>query len=380
MNITPIFNFLMIAGVVQGFIFNIATFLSRKKIEKPILFLNLLVLFLSLNNLQSWFIEKRFIPTEYELYDFTIPWYVLIAPMFYAFMVYYLEIEGRRFSFVKISVTLFCIELITRTTAIFLVNKGVWSNEFLDNYNNIEDFVTLLYSLFLFYKAIQIVFGKDKPHTSVSNYDDLLWLKWFFYLGAGVMLLWLMSIFFNTTGIVQKPYSYYPLRLGSSILIYWVAYQGFFRYVVLKDRILLRKEIRKNISTLQEEIELAVKVKAAKQIDKAESDFRDINIFIKANQKYLDPILSLDGLAEELEIGNSNLSKMINTYSGSNFPDYINKLRVDEAKKLLGDTEFDAYTIVAIGLECGFNSKSTFYAAFKKFTGITPTAYRNRAS
>lgn len=174
---TAVFNFLMIAGAAQGFIFNIATFLSRKKIEKPILFLNLLVLFLSLNNLQSWFIEKRFIPAEYQLQDFTIPWYVLVAPMFYAFIVYYLELEQKRLSFVKISIGVFCIELIARTTVVFLVNKGDWSSEYLDSYNNIEDVVTLLYSLFLFYKAYQISF-KGSPHEMiVSGFDDLRWLK-----------------------------------------------------------------------------------------------------------------------------------------------------------------------------------------------------------
>jgi len=70
----------------------------------------------------------------------------------------------------------------------------------------------------------------------------------------------------------------------------------------------------------------------------------------------------------------------MNAHAGSNFPDYINKYRVKEAKKLLGDNNFSAYTIVAIGLECGFNSKSTFYYAFKKFTGLTPTAYRKEAT
>lgn len=173
---------------------------------------------------------------------------------------------------------------------------------------------------------------------------------------------------------MQKPYSFYPLRLGLSVLIYWVGYQGFYRYVVLKDRILLRKEIRKNNGRKEKVANASAEVLL--QLDKAESDFRDIDVFIKANQKYLDPYLSLDSLADELEIGTSSLSKMINTYGGSNFSDYINKLRVEEAKKLLGDAEFDAYTIVAIGLECGFNSKSTFYTAFKKFMFQTPTAYR----
>ena len=188
---TAIFNFLMIAGAIQGFIFNVATFLSRKKIEKPVLFLNLLVLFLSLNNLQSWFIEKRFIPSEFQLHDFTIPWYVLIVPMFYAFLIHYLGIEGKRHSFIKVSIGIFCAELAVRTAVIFLVNKGVWSPEFLDIYNNVEDVITLFYSLFLFYKAIQIVFKKESPETPISDFDDLRWLKWFFYLGGGVFVLWI---------------------------------------------------------------------------------------------------------------------------------------------------------------------------------------------
>jgi AraC-like DNA-binding protein len=65
-----------------------------------------------------------------------------------------------------------------------------------------------------------------------------------------------------------------------------------------------------------------------------------------------------------------------NSYSSYNFSDFINSLRVEQAKKFLSDNEFSQYTIVAIGLECGFNSKSTFYSAFKNFTSETPTTYR----
>lgn len=368
---TAIFNFLMIAGAVQGFIFNIATFLSRKKIERPVLYLNLFVFFLSMNNLQSWFIEKRFISSELSLHDFTVPWYVLIVPMFYAFLVYYLEIGQKRLPFIKISLIIFFLELLARTTVTFLVKNGNWPSENLEVYNNIEDTVTLLYSLLLFYKAIQIVFRYGSFDTPVLAFDDLRWLKWFFYLGGGVFVLWIMAIIFNTTGIVQKPYSYYPLRLGSSILIYWVGYQAFFRYVVLKDRILLRKEIRKK-SNLEG-------VRPTNREEKGEAAFMEVASYILENQKFLDPYLSLENLSEELGMGTSSLSKLMNANAGSNFSDYINKHRVEEAKKLLGDPNFSAYTIVSIGLECGFNSKSTFYSAFKKFAGQTPTTYRKEA-
>ncbi|UWX55554.1 AraC family transcriptional regulator [Maribacter litopenaei] len=365
---TGIFNFLMIAGAVQGFIFNVATFLSRKKIERPVLFLNLFVFFLSLNNLQSWFLEKHFVDSKFELANFTLPWYVLIVPMFYAFLVHYLEIEKEITSFVRISIGVFGIELLTRAVIIVMVNNSVWPPFLPELYNNIEDVVTLSYSLFLFFKSAQIVFGKSYDISPVIDFDDLYWLKWFFYLGMGVFLLWILAIFFNITELVKKPYSYYPLRLASSILIYWVGYQAFFRYVVLKDRIILRKEVRKKSRT-----EHSVKVR----VDRGAITFAEIERIILREQEYLDPYLSLEKLSEKVNKSVSTVSKLMNTYTNGNFTDYINKYRVEEAKALLSNPKFSYYTVASIGLECGFNSKSTFYPAFKKFTDLTPTEFRN---
>ena len=76
----------------------------------------------------------------------------------------------------------------------------------------------------------------------------------------------------------------------------------------------------------------------------------------------------------------SSLSKTINDESGFSFSDYINSLRVEKAKQLLASEDFKEYTILSIGLECGFNSKSTFYLAFKKFTNTTPTDFRKQNS
>jgi len=53
-------------------------------------------------------------------------------------------------------------------------------------------------------------------------------------------------------------------------------------------------------------------------------------------------------------------------------------LRVEEAKLYLTDTDFSNYTLVAIGLEAGFNSKSAFNNSFKKITGQTPSQFKQR--
>ncbi|MFS4493564.1 helix-turn-helix domain-containing protein [Maribacter sp. 2308TA10-17] len=372
---TAVFNFLMIAGSIQGFIFNAATLLSRKKIESPVLFLNLFVFFLSLNNLQSWLIDKDFIPYAY----YTIPFYVLLAPMFHAFLVNYLGIEEKQKPFFKLTAFVFILELVARGIVIYKIKNGALDSQYIELYNAIEDAVTLCFSVFIFYHVLKVLFRYQKLYASILTYDDLKWIKRLIQLGGVVLILWGIAVLLNfVSETIKAPYSYYPLRLGTSIFIYWIGYQGFFRFVILQDRKSLRKKIREASKTPES---LSTHKKTDFKKEGRESlAFNKMNNYVVNNQKYLDPYLSLEKLSEELEISTSKLSMLINQLSGKNFSDYINSLRVTDAKKLLSNPDFEAYTIVSIGLECGFNSKSTFYSAFKKFTGQTPTAYRKSAS
>ncbi|UPT72306.1 MAG: helix-turn-helix domain-containing protein [Flavobacterium sp. JAD_PAG50586_2] len=67
----------------------------------------------------------------------------------------------------------------------------------------------------------------------------------------------------------------------------------------------------------------------------------------------------------------------MNTELKTSFPDYINQLRIKEAQYYLKHPDFSNYTLVAIGLEAGFASKTTFNNTFKKVTGMTPSEYKN---
>jgi len=374
---TAIFNFLMIAGAIQGFIFNVATFLSRKKIEKPVLFLNLFVLFLSLNNLQSWLIDKDLFFIDNLAAHYTIPWNLVIVPMFYAFLIFFLGIEKRRWPFLITSLLLFVLALIVKTILLVGVYEERFNASVLKTYDLLEDAIALAYSIFLFVKSIRILYKYQQLYPDVLKYDNLKWIKSFLQLGGIVFLFWIIAVLFNTfSSTFNPPYTYYPLRLSSSILIYWVGYQGFFRYVVLKDRIGLRASLRKTDESGRFETS---NKNVVGRIHKSENTFKRIDEYINDNKRYLDSSLSLEKLGEEVQMGTSSLSKLINENFEGNFSDYINQLRVEEAKKALLNTEFYNYTIVAIGLECGFNSKSTFYTAFGKITGKTPSEFRKQS-
>jgi YesN/AraC family two-component response regulator len=95
------------------------------------------------------------------------------------------------------------------------------------------------------------------------------------------------------------------------------------------------------------------------------------------DQKYYQtPNLTIKHLSQKLDIHSKFLSQVINETHNQNFCDYINTLRIEEAKSLLKDKETDYKTILEVCYEVGFNSKSTFYEVFKKQTGLTPTAFR----
>jgi len=101
-----------------------------------------------------------------------------------------------------------------------------------------------------------------------------------------------------------------------------------------------------------------------------------VKTYVEAEKPYLDSELTLPVLAGRIGIPAYQLSQVINESLGANFFDFINSYRVEEAKRLFEDSSTSAYTILAIAEEAGFNSKSAFNAAFKRFSGGTPSEFR----
>lgn len=95
------------------------------------------------------------------------------------------------------------------------------------------------------------------------------------------------------------------------------------------------------------------------------------------NEKpFLMPDLTLDDLAGKISINPKYLSQIIRRSFNQNFFDYINTHRIEESKKMLASESDQKKTVLEILYDSGFNSKSAFNNAFKKYTGITPTEYR----
>ena len=85
--------------------------------------------------------------------------------------------------------------------------------------------------------------------------------------------------------------------------------------------------------------------------------------------------ISLSSAADKANISSVYLSRLFKKEEGINFLDYLNQYRIDEAKKMLKDVQ---YNILDVADESGFNNTRYFSKIFKKNVGITPSEYRKR--
>lgn len=118
---------------------------------------------------------------------------------------------------------------------------------------------------------------------------------------------------------------------------------------------------------------------SGKKIDSAEATIlsRKLENIMMEKEWYKNPNLTLQDLAHELNISGHQLSQFLNNNLNKNFTRFVNEFRINEACRII--TSNDKLTLESIGYDVGFNSKSTFFAAFKKQTGTTPLNYQNQA-
>ncbi len=115
----------------------------------------------------------------------------------------------------------------------------------------------------------------------------------------------------------------------------------------------------------------------AKHTDVQASDVVNLlSSHMDSEMPYLDEDMHLKKLARQMQLSPSEISRAINQELGMSFFEYINSHRIARAKTLL--QQYPEMTVLDVLYSVGFNSKSSFNAAFRKFQGCTPTDYRKK--
>ena len=240
----------------------------------------------------------------------------------------------------------------------------------------------LIASVFFYHTAAFLLLKTKTPTEKndvvVPAMAQLKWIKQFIIVSFTASLLIVAALY--------TLYMLYPLGHGFrylfsalSICIYWFSYtalinpvafsvvKGYARddaetELVLPHLKVLRPPKKYANSALAHEDALVLKT--------------SLEQLMTEKKVYLQPELTINRLAEALHCSRHHLSQVLNDNIGCSFYDYINKLRVGEARLLLADPRFSHHKIASIGYDAGFNSLSTFNDVFKKLTGKTPSEFR----
>ena len=183
-----------------------------------------------------------------------------------------------------------------------------------------------------------------------KNTTDLT--KWLASLIIGVLILWFSYFFIK--------FDYFI----SGSIIFSILFYSFFLFFIFN---------KKTTSEIFKKIKKSTVLKNTTETEKLVVELKGI---MTTQKIYTNPNLKLPDVANHLNISTHELSRLLNENIGESFTDFINKYRIIEAKQLIKTNS--KYTIEGIGIQSGFNSKSAFYKAFKKFTEITPAKYKSQ--
>jgi AraC-like DNA-binding protein len=245
-------------------------------------------------------------------------------------------------------------------------------------------YVQMLFYYFLARKELNSYQRSIRHLFSETSHIDLSWMR---LLINGYVILVFAAI--GLYSVVLRYAEYYSLLvlINAAIVspyIYMAAFKGIYQPAIWQVQPGMNKE------KVEEEMRQAEKIKLIKSKEeqaplkktimdaKIEKLVTRIISLIEQDKIYTEPELNLQQLAEKLQAPSYQVSLAINEGLQKNFYEFINAYRVEEAKKLLLDSKNKNFTILSVGFEAGFNSKTTFNTVFKKFTGLTPTQFREK--
>ncbi|GEM_PF-4591655 len=218
--------------------------------------------------------------------------------------------------------------------------------EFIDTYYTQGDAVYWIHTL-----IYVLIAGNYLNRHQVKNADNYFQLITAFKL---FLIAWFpfLVLYISPYNYVLDPYSYYPICIPITILVYWLGFQWFFH---LSDYRSPAKRVELELEGIADKVETAI----------------DEGL-------YLDQELTVKSAAQKIGIPQRALSQFVNQHHKKSFNDFINGYRVNEVKRKISDDSNGHFTIAAIAHDSGFKSLATFQRAFKHKEGVSPQVFKNR--
>jgi AraC-like DNA-binding protein len=230
----------------------------------------------------------------------------------------------------------------------------------------------------VFYIVAAFMVLKKAKKVYLENYAgaSLESLNWLFQFSVALSLFFVIALLKNVFKFTYYPNILEGLKVGLTIfeliIIFWYLYKA-----------LNNPDLFRNINSklkLVSDIILEDKDCSTMAIDERvhSSELLKLKQYMLEEKPFLNPSLTIQEVSKDIKIPVRELSVLINHNLEQHFYDFVNAYRIGYATDILKDGTKNKVTILEILYAAGFNSKSSFNTAFKKYTGHTPTEYRKR--
>lgn len=354
----------LIQGVILGSIL-----IASHRTKRPSLFLGLFLLSYSLELANAVLIKMNVFSHAINIHFLPFSFYFFSVPMFYLYAKRLIA-GGWNKKWIWYFVP-GVIEFLVLTAIFLLPSKtllALMMNERTEFIYEAYIISGLLFSIVFAIMTNRLV--GNYQNIILNYYSDLgrKQLDWIRVFGRVIIVfysLWIINIFISES--FSSNYLYPVLSVANFVFIYWLGISG-----VLQPRIEMVVSEDEFAAKEEGKIVLLADDLARKKC------FEELCQKVEQQQLFKDSKLTLPKLATRMRVSRRDLSQMINQYTGNNFSTFINQYRVDEAKKMLTNMDFQHLNMVGIAYEVGFSSKATFFAVFKKFTGNSPGHYKRQ--
>lgn len=176
----------------------------------------------------------------------------------------------------------------------------------------------------------------------------------------------------------QKKRAFYTLGVALLVTIALIITAIYYRKTRKAYRTLVKKSREWALSPSGHVKDIALEPVEGHNIEEDERGImKQVFNFVVVEEGFKDPDLTLLSLAGKLNINRSYLSRAINSVTGKSFTVWLNEYRIKEAIKLLSNNSQPKLSMDGLAFEIGFNNRTTFYRAFKKITGISPSNFKD---
>ncbi|MEM8526923.1 MAG: helix-turn-helix transcriptional regulator [Bacteroidota bacterium] len=239
----------------------------------------------------------------------------------------------------------------------------------------------ILVTLFFYGLTWRLLNQHQEKHHEYFAHEDIYntfrWMRWIVIIAVAVFLVQKMMMF-DADPRINLQLAFLPEWIRS-FAVFFIA--SLFAFFVSSQSILVPSDFSNTNNTferIKESESLTDEfIPTVNAIDN--QTLKEIIAYLEQrmneHQDYLKPKIKIADIAQSIDIPAHQLSKAINEHYGYNFFHFINKYRIEYAKKLLKQLRIQQITIDGIGMESGFSSRATFYNRFKEYTGMTPREY-----